>query len=97
MSMQNTTYQEAEPSEVVAGSEDEPATQSTDRGNIEPEVSDSLLESDSRGGSVPPSSESEYCPTPEKRRRVAIMQQPVEPALLGSGIFVCLTSQVSTF
>ena len=57
------------------------------------EVSDSLLESDS----VPPSSDSEYFPTPEKRRRVAIMQQPVEAASLGRGMFVCLSSQVSAF
>ena len=56
-------------------------------------VSDSLLECDS----VPPSSDSEYFPTPEKRRRVAIMQQPVEPVSLGSGIFVCLSSQLSAF
>ena len=59
----------------------------------EPEVSDSLLENDS----VPPSSESEYYPTPEKRRRVAIMQQPVEAASLGRVMFVCLSSQVSAF
>ena len=56
-------------------------------------LSDSLLESDS----VPPSSDSEYFPTPEKRRRVAIMQQPVEAASLGRGIFVCLSSQISAF
>ena len=57
------------------------------------EVSDSLLECDS----VPPSSDSEYFPTPEKRRCVAVMQQPVEPASLGRGIFVCLSSQLSAF
>ena len=56
-------------------------------------VSDSLLESDS----VPLSSDSEYFPTPEKRRRVAIMQQPVEDASLGMGIFVSLSSQISAF
>ena len=60
---------------------------------MEPEVSNSLLESDS----VPPSSDSEYFPTPEKRRRVAIMQQPDEPASLDRGIFVRLSSQVSAF
>ena len=57
------------------------------------EVSDSLLESDS----VPPSSDSEYFPTPEKRQRIAIMQQSVEAASLGRGMFVCLSSQISAF
>ena len=56
-------------------------------------VSDSQFECDS----VPPSSDSEYYPTPEKRRRVAIMQQPVEAASLGRGLFVRLSSQVSAF
>ena len=62
--------------------------------NIGPEVSDSPL--DSRGGSIPPSSESEYFPTPEKRRRSRVAQ-PVEPASMGRGMFVCLSSQVSAF
>ena len=60
---------------------------------MEQEVSNSLLESDS----IPPSSDSEYFPTPEKQRRVAIMHQPVEAASLGKGMFVCLSSQVSAF
>ena len=87
MSLQNTTYQE--PSDDVAGSEDE-SSQSTE---MEPQVSESLLESDA----VPPSSESEYFPTPEKRQRIAIMQQPVQAVSLGRGMFVCLSSQVSAF
>ena len=57
------------------------------------EVGDLLLGSDS----VPPSSDSEYFPTPEKRHCVAIMQQPVEAAALGRGMFVCLSSQISAF
>ena len=60
---------------------------------MEPEVSGWLLDSDS----VPPSSESEYFPTPEKRQRIANMQQPVDAASLGRGMFVCLSSQVSAF
>ena len=61
--------------------------------SITPEVSDLLRDSDS----VLLSSESEYFPTPEKRRRVAVLQQPVEAASLGKGMFVCLSSQVSAF
>ena len=57
------------------------------------EVSDSLLESDS----VPPSSDSEYFPTPEKRQRIAIMQQSVEAASLGRGMFVSLFTDISIF
>ena len=53
---------------------------------VGPEVSESLLESDS----VLPSSESEYFPTPEKRQRVA-MQQPVEGASLGRGMLICMS------
>ena len=91
MSLQETT----QPS--TAGSEEEEASRSTDRylytATMGPEVGGSLLESDS----VPPSSESEYFPTPEKRQRVAIMQQPVDAASLGRGMFVCLSSQVSAF
>ena len=58
-----------------------------------PEVSDLALHESA--DSVPPSSDSEYFPTPEKRQRVAIMQQPVDVASLGRGIFVCLSSQIS--
>ena len=53
--------------------------------------------SEPESDSIPPSSDSEYFPTPEKRRRVAILQQPVEAVSLGGGIFVCLSSQVSAF
>ena len=72
----------------IADPEDDTSEPST----VGPEVSESLLENDS----VLPSSESEYFPTPEKRQRVA-MQQPVEGASLGRGMFVCLSSQVSAF
>ena len=72
--------------------EDE-ASQSTDRYIYTVtsglEVGGLLLESDY----VPPSSESEYFPTPEKRQRVAIMQQPVDAASLGRRMFVCLSSE----
>ena len=81
---------------AACGSENETASRSTDRyfyAVTEPEVSDLLLESDS----MHPGSESEYFPTPEKRRHVAIMQQPVEAASLGRGMFVCISSQVSAF
>ena len=98
----------ATPGELITLQEANYQTPSHSTGNHNPEfssnrcpavtegpakVSDSLLESDS----VPPSSDSEYFPTPEKRRRVAIMQQPIEAVSLGSGIFVCLSSQLSAF
>ena len=57
------------------------------------EVGGLLLESDC----VPPSSESEYFPTPDKRQRVAIMQQPVDAASQGKRMFVCLSSEVPAF
>ena len=58
---------------------------------MEPKVSEP--ESDS----VPPNSDSEYFPRPEKRRRVAILQQPVEAVSLGGGIFVSLFTGISIF
>ena len=93
--LQETNFQA--PSDIVhhsaAGNENPQSSKRCPAMTIEPEVSGLLLESDS----APPSSDSEYFPTPEKRRRVAIMQQPVESASLGKGIFVCLSSQVSAF
>ena len=56
---EQATIQDQEPSDEVAGTEDE-TSQSTD---MEPEISELLLESDSVH---PASSESEYFPTPEK-------------------------------
>ena len=79
--------------EDSAGNETDPQFSWPAVTTVEPEVSSLMLESDS----VPPSSDSEYFPTPEKRRRVAIMQQPVEAASLGRGMFVCLSSQISAF
>ena len=43
--------------------------------------------------SVGHSSDSEYLPTPEKRQRLT----EVEPIDLGTHLFVCITSQVTSF
>ena len=99
----STTQEELQETNIQASSEEVDLSVAAGQNEIsnrcpaviipESVVSDPLLE----GDSVPPSSDSEYFPTPEKRRRVAIVQQLVEPASLDMRMFVCLSSQVSAF